>query len=157
MDRTRRILAAVLILIAAGAEIPRQLLFGALDATAASLAAIAPVPADADGQTPPAQSSQSPQDALPAGRNHQESRWRVPNPAGGASSCWLLEVPLEGAAAVSRRDRMVMPLCDNLVSGYCCTTNETQTSARADISSCRDGHGLGSAVVVACRLIPLRN
>lgn len=148
VDRTRRWLAIGLLLVAAGAEVPRQLLFRASAADTHTPS----VSHSADHQRSPARPERQASEAPAA-----ESWPLAANAPLPGSSCWLLEVPLEGAATVSRRDRAAVPPPEDLGSQKCCLDSTLSRLWQLADRSHGDRHASGSAFVVACRLIPLRN
>ena len=142
MDRVRQILAIALLFCAAGAEIPRQVLLRAHNLAlstqpVATQHATPSAAADRDGPSHAAQSAAS-------------------IPTDGGETYWYLETAAENAATVSRRDRVIVPLYDSWASSLRCVAGDDCGPGSSAATSRSNCHSTGSAVVVGCRVIPLR-
>lgn len=148
VDHTRRLLAIVLLFCAAGAEVPRQVLIRAHNLAIGTQApAAATQVAHETADTGPGNSAQSPAPEQPPLANA---------PLHGGDTYWFFEVPTEGAAVVPRRDRMSAPTYDGWANELCCAAGDYRRLHGFTWNSRSDCHRTGSAVVVSCRLIPLR-
>lgn len=142
VDRVRRILAIALLFCAAGAEIPRQVLIRAHNLAlstqpVATQHATPSAAADRDGPSHAAQSAAS-------------------IPTDGGENYWYFKAAADNTAVVSRRDRVIVSLYDSWAGSLCCAASDNRGSDGSAASSRSNCHSTGSAVVVGCRVIPLR-
>lgn len=142
VDRVRRILAIALLFCAAGAEVPRQVLIRAHNLALSPHAA-------ATQQSAPSSNvdSDSPGHAVQTAASV---------PADGGENYWYFKAAADNTAVVSRRDRVIVSLYDSWAGSLCCAASDNRGSDGSAASSRSNCHSTGSAVVVGCRVIPLR-